>query len=368
MTKKNISNPATASGNSSPVMGNFNIEQELDRISDSIEKHVIISKHEKNALTLWCLGTFCIEYFYIFPRLAVTSPEKRCGKSNFLDLVRTYCSNPRFSSNMSTPSIFRAINEYQPTLILDEADTFIIDGDRDLVGIINSGHSKRGTVDRCVGDNHSPTEFKTYSAMALGSIGLLPPTIMDRSIHVPIHRKKKSEVVERIPNDFFEQNEALRENLSKWSQDNAELIKTNPVEPPNNGNDRAVDNWLPLFTIATQVSDQWLAKCKSAYLAMEESEDDLPLSAQLLSDIRDIFTEEGVSKLKSQDLANWLANLDDQPWAEYKGKRITTNGVANLLKIYGIRPKSVRIGDITPKGYEFDQFSDAFERYLEPPV
>jgi hypothetical protein len=101
---------------------------------------------------------------------------------------------------------------------------------------------------------------------------------------------------------------------------------------------------------------------------MEVSEDDRPLSAQLLSDIRNIFTEKGVSKLSSQDLANSLADLDDQPWAEYKGKRITTNGVANLLRAYGIRPKSIRIGDNTPKGYENTQFSDAFERYLEPPV
>lgn len=38
--------------------------------------------------------------------------------------------------------------------------------------------------------------------------------------------------------------------------------------------------------------------------------------------------------------------------------------VSSLLKEYGIKSKSVRIGYNTPKGFEKAQFDDAFSRYL----
>ena len=43
--------------------------------------------------------------------------------------------------------------------------------------------------------------------------------------------------------------------------------------------------------------------------------------------------------------------------------------IAQLLKQYGIKPKTIRMKDgYTPKGYSLDQFEDAFARYLSPEV
>ena len=40
--------------------------------------------------------------------------------------------------------------------------------------------------------------------------------------------------------------------------------------------------------------------------------------------------------------------------------------MARLLKPYGVAPKTIRLGETTPKGYEGDQFADSWERYLSP--
>ena len=39
-------------------------------------------------------------------------------------------------------------------------------------------------------------------------------------------------------------------------------------------------------------------------------------------------------------------------------------GIARLLKPFGIKPKSIRVGTRTPKGYLKEWFEDVFTRYL----
>jgi hypothetical protein len=76
--------------------------------------------------------------------------------------------------------------------------------------------------------------------------------------------------------------------------------------------------------------------------------------------VRRVFKESRADKLSSGVLCKALNALsDDTFW--------TQRTLANALKPFGIRPKSVRV-DIrsTPKGYELKNFEDAFSRYLEP--
>ena len=86
---------------------------------------------------------------------------------------------------------------------------------------------------------------------------------------------------------------------------------------------------------------------------------------QLLSDIREILRAE---RLSSEELCEQLRELEDRPWADGgDGPGITQRRLAQLLKPFGIAPKSVRLGRAsTPKGYTAAQFEDAFARYLPP--
>jgi hypothetical protein len=43
---------------------------------------------------------------------------------------------------------------------------------------------------------------------------------------------------------------------------------------------------------------------------------------------------------------------------------VTPGWLAAMLRPFGIRPHTIRIGQSTPKGYEFKDFEDAFARYL----
>jgi len=58
----------------------------------------------------------------------------------------------------------------------------------------------------------------------------------------------------------------------------------------------------------------------------------------------------------------------DKPWAEFnRGKPISQRQLARLLKGFSIFPKTVHPpGMAHGKGYDVEQFSDAFARYLTP--
>lgn len=47
-----------------------------------------------------------------------------------------------------------------------------------------------------------------------------------------------------------------------------------------------------------------------------------------------------------------------------KGKAVTGRWVAQQLQGYGIRPKTMRIGEERAKGYEKQDFLEAFRRYI----
>jgi Protein of unknown function (DUF3631) len=61
-----------------------------------------------------------------------------------------------------------------------------------------------------------------------------------------------------------------------------------------------------------------------------------------------------------------LAQLEDRPWAEWKGgKPITANAIARLLAPFNIRPSERRMGARVLRGYQVAQFADAFARYVD---
>jgi hypothetical protein len=84
----------------------------------------------------------------------------------------------------------------------------------------------------------------------------------------------------------------------------------------------------------------------------------------LLEDIRRIFTDEGIDRIPSLELATKLAKIEDRPWVEWRNdKPITPRQVAKLLEQFKVRPDTIRTAIGTAKGYMLEHLADAFVRY-----
>jgi putative DNA primase/helicase len=334
---------------------------------------IIIDDEQAIAVTLWIAFTWFIDEVEVAPLAIINAPEKACGKSQLLDLIGRMSARPLAAANTSTACLFRVCELHKPTLLIDEADTFIRDN-QELKGLINAGHTRSNAfVLRVVGDNHEPKKFSVWGAKALAGIALekhLPDATMSRGIVINMRRKMANESVTRLRHAECGLFESICSKLSRFADDYSQQVRLARPVLPAALSDRAQDNWEPLLAIAGCAGDAWLKRGTAAALTLSSaSEESISIGNELLLDIQHVFATLHADKISTADLISKLAAEDsDSPWATYnRGNSISPRQLAKLLATYGIKSKTVRMKfNSTPKGYDTSQFIDVFARYLSP--
>lgn len=341
----------------------------LKEITRAVKRYVAIPEHGAEAVALWIIHAHALDAATVSPRLFLTSPSPRCGKTTLLEVIKKLVTRSVSVANISPAALFRTVEVAQPTLLIDEADSFARDNE-DLRGILNSGHRKGGSVIRTVGDDHEPRQFSTWAATAIAGIGDLPQTIQDRSIVISLRRKHSDERVQRFRSDRTPELDRLARMVARWARDHvAALVDADP-DLPETLHDRAADNWRALVAIADAAGGEWPGVGRSAAVALSggEDTDGAAVEIQLLSDIRNVFERRDTDRVSTTDLLHELHSLEERPWLEWGRNRkpITARQFSMRLAPYGIASGTVRDGLETFKGYRRDAFDDAFSRYLPP--
>src|SRR5580693_247098 len=114
----------------------------LTDIETTIKRHVVLPDAAAAALAVWVLHTYVFEVRDTVAYVAIESPEKRCGKTILLTVLGAMANKPLIASNVTVGALFRAIDTCRPTLLIDEADTFLA-GNTTMRGVINSGNTWR---------------------------------------------------------------------------------------------------------------------------------------------------------------------------------------------------------------------------------
>ena len=243
----------------------------LNEIVATLYRYVVLPDYAAETIALWIMHTYTFDVVRISPILALTSPEKRCGKTTVMTLLLKLAHRPIQASNISPASLFRATEKWRPTLLIDEADTHLEKSD-ELRGILNSGHTKdMAFVLRTVGDDHEPRRFSTWAPKAIACIGKLADTLLDRAIHVQMRRKKAGEGVERLKN-FDGTN--IRRRCLRWAKDNEKDLKSSDPPIPATLHDRAADNWEPLLAMADIAGGDWPSLARKAAQRLTETDSD----------------------------------------------------------------------------------------------
>jgi len=329
------------------------------------KQYAILPEGADTVLSFWTLGTYCFDAFRIYPMIGLTSPEKRCGKSTAMSLLKAFTNKSLLASCISPAAVYRVAELCKPTLLIDEADTFMKDND-ELRGIINAGHTKdTANIVKCDGEQNKLKKFSTWTPKALAMIGDLPDTIKDRSIVISMRRKMPGETVTKIPLNAAEEFIDMRRKCKRWAVDNFDRLTNYVPTLPDHNNDREIDNWTPLFSIAgvCEQKQDVLDAMRSILLTVEDDS----IKVVLLTDIKKIFDDKQYKEMHSEDLVNALIELDDRPWAEWKrGNPLTANSLARLLKPFKIRSRQLKIYGSNKNGYEYSAFKETFKCYIPP--
>lgn len=337
----------------------------LGEIDTLFRRFVVLSDASRAALALWILHAYAFDAFAISPILVITSPTKRCGKTNVMRLLALLTPRALLSSNVSPAALFRTVEKWRPTLLMDEADTFVRLSEEHR-GLLNAGHTKDAAmVIRTVGDDHEPRVFSTWCPKAVAAIGRMPETVEDRGIAISMRRRTSDEPVERLrPDRLGEQVEVIRRRAARWGSDHVETLRGAEPEPVPGLNDRAQDNWLPLLAIAEACGEESRRRARSAASEMADGEEEDGAAVLLLADLAGVFAEQGKDALPTQELIEALHGMEDRPWADFKrGRPLSAPQLARMLKGFDVKPRPFPGGKI--RGYRLeDGLEEAFRRYI----
>jgi hypothetical protein len=332
------------------------------------------SEHSQVAHVLWIAHCHVMGAWDTTPRLALLSPEPGSGKTRVLEVTELLVPRAVEAVNMSSAYLFRRINAKDglPTILYDEVDALFSGKGQtaeEIRALLNAGHRRGAMVGRCVvhGKTVKTEESPAFCAAALGGLGFLPDTLMSRSIVIRMRRRRPNEQVEPFRRrDVLPEGHALQRRLKTWAAGLVnELGIARPMMPAGI-EDRAADCWEPLLAVADAAAGHWPDMAREAAVALVVAARDAnpSLGIRLLEDIRTAFQMD--EKLPTEQLLYRLTELPESPWANIRGKPLDDRGLAARLRKYQVHPKTIRIGDRTPRGYERADFEDPWARYLPP--
>jgi hypothetical protein len=352
-------------------------------IMRKLQKHVVLSYEGALAIALWILLAWVHDEVATHsPILDAMSAEPESGKTTVLGVMSFLGPRVISSVDISRAALYRSIQRWQPSFVIDEFDTVLADARNnpdkaELRSVINSGHTRGQGVLRCITDEHTPELFSTFCPKAIGMIGRrLPPATMSRCIVIELYRRTKDERIVKFKHEDDSELANLRSRLRRWSMDNIEALRRAEPSMPDGFENRRADNWRVQFKIADLCSgaEDWGEKARAAAAKIEGKSDSRTINVSALADIKAIFFPkddagrdlEPLERISSAELVNRLCTYSDSPWAEWKrGKPITQAQLARVLKPFGIAPELIRLpGGGTLRGYLKLQFNEAWGRYL----
>jgi hypothetical protein len=392
-TNPPIHHPATAS-----------LLDELERV---LSRHVVLPDFAAETLALWTLHTHAYECRDVTTYIGIESPEKRCGKTTLLSVLSELVNRPVVAANISSPAFFRVIEETQPTLLIDEADTFLHRSD-ELRGIFNAGYKKKTCYvwrvanewkaanesaelngnGNAAGATSRVAKFSVWCPKFICTIGRLPDILADRCIVIRMQRKREDEICERL-RDF--DGTILREKCQSFVSAHRDAIAAARPTGAEGLNDRATDIWEPLFALADLAGGPWPEKARRAASGLTKRGHESNPIGSLLIDILEIFLQDFAQKMSdaqktsgeeagkavekaqltdgnrlfSRKIVDSLNCRHDRPWRELlRGKEVTELWLSQRVRPYGVRPRIMRIGDQVSRGYEEKDFWETFRRYI----
>jgi len=370
-----------------------------------LSDYMVLPEPTVLVVTAWVAAAHLMDVWDKFPHLAVTSPEKRCGKTTLLDLLYLVTPRARYTTNISPAALYRVIQAEKPTLLMDESQSLARKGSEAsevIREILNAGIGKNAKVTRCGGERFDTIqEFSVFSPKVFALIGALDSVLADRCVPVRLERKATTADVQRYRSRVVEpRGHELREQLEQWCEANRDRVTEvyDRLEPFDINNDRMAELLMPLQAVLTVAAGHGAnglhglperyprptnQPAQSEALAVlqtyaeeieardREQEMQTP-GVRLLVACRELFTcypAEGPLKgkpvgfLATDELIARLVERAEEPWGTFnKGKPISREGLSNLLRPYGIKPSFNT--KQTHRGYHASDFVEVFERYL----
>jgi len=253
--------------------------------------------------------------------------ERGNGKSRFIMATGLACYRPVILVNISAAVLYRMVDLFHPTLIIDEANSAQDSDDAAaMLQVLNAGFQRGAKVMRCEQKaSGSGYDIKTYDPFGAKIIASLKTgesqAFESRCIRVLMERTHRKDIKLRLSEEMFKAAESLRNKLTLWRLRNwqrdfeADLdraedeLKAHIIDP------RYIQIAIPLYAL---LQDESL---KAEFVAMLKTRDEADaeerhesLDGQLVSILHDLLFETAEDgTIKPRTAENILPPVDGSP-------------------------------------------------------
>lgn len=189
----------------------YNTLKELvDVIDKFIYRYLDITDSYRKLATYYILLSWIYDCFETIPYLRAIG-DYGTGKSRFQKVIGHLCYKPMFAGGATTPSpIFRIINLYRGTLIIDEADFRLSDAQSEIVKIFNCGYTTGVPVLRTEGDKERmPVAYDVFCPKIIATRERFTDKALEsRCLTEVMQGNPRAGIPIHLPKSFY--NEALQ--------------------------------------------------------------------------------------------------------------------------------------------------------------
>jgi hypothetical protein len=203
--------------------------QLLDEVATFIHTYVDLDPRHERVAAAYALMTWVFGRFSAVPYLRALGTVGT-GKTRFLLTVGSLCYRAIFAGGAVSPAaIFRAVDLYGGTLIIDEGDFRAAGMWTEMVKILNSGYH-RGLPALRAEPQGGVRAYAVFGPKILASRRrFVDDALESRCITVPLRTTAREDIPLLLPECFWEEALALRNRLLRFRLDNYITIEAPAV-------------------------------------------------------------------------------------------------------------------------------------------
>jgi hypothetical protein len=339
-------------------------------IRDFVRKYVEVEEDFELITTYYILFTWVYDAFHEVPYVRVRGGYGS-GKTRFLMTVGSLCRFPLFASAASTVSpIFRLLDSFRGTLILDEGDFRFSDEKAEIVKILNNGNARGFPVLRTEVSSKKefdPRAYNVFGPKLIATRGFFQDRALESRCVTEDMRggALRSEIPLNLDERFHEEARGIRNQLLLWRLRHFKDARGETRAGARDLEPRLQQIFGPLVSVISDVSArQRIVAAIAKYnedLVEERSE---AAEAQVLAVIRDLVAKGPDARLAIQDITReFIARYGD----EYE-RRVTPRWVGSLVRRrLGLKPsRSTGIFTLGPE--DVARLASLYVRYGVEPI
>jgi len=307
-------------------------ESLVSEIQAFIHRYVDVSPLFEKIATYYVLFSWIYDGFNELPYLKLRG-DFGSGKTRFLLTVGSVCFKPVFASGASSVSpLFRILDIFQGTLIIDEADFRLSDERAEVVKILNNGNVKGFPVLRSevVGKEFNPRAYHVFGPKIVATRGFFEDRALEsRFLAEEMGQYRlRDDIPINLPSEYKEEALHIRNKLLLFRFRNlnkrqiVEDLVDRRIEP------RLNQIFVPLLSIIKDAqAREELRQVARQYNREMIAERGIEVAAQVLEIVREMASPHK-KRLSVGDITSRFINLHGE---DYEHK-VTTRWIGNIIR------------------------------------